>query len=460
MTLLAAGASVTASAQNLAAVAKACNAGADPAARGSTQAQINGVTTVSPREAKCLVDKLGSRLVIIQAMDDADRRLPNANALPDAGNLHLRGDGNAMVKEQYARLTGGDLKRPLLIYCHHASCPYSEIASKRAVMAGYENIFWMREGNEGWGKAGYAFGDGVVEARKPEATPASEIEACARFMREFPPEFVAKALAESDQDTASVERRLVPPFAESATKCLGKVKEKYAGNPSVQTVAQAFENRAFDDVARAIAKARAAVDADPSSFFMENLRKADADSLRDIVKAAHAVKTFKQTCGSFNIPIPSDPDGFNAAAAEFNQYVGCFNANSAPRSDGIVDWLYYGKAYQDNVGVGRYACSRWGRPNCIPDAAWQPLAAVLTPANKELVFNASDRRAAFTREREEIGAEMDGWRNRATAILERANRSESRSSGYSGGSGYAPPSYEPPQTTYRRPSNASAPGMR
>jgi hypothetical protein len=76
-------------------------------------------------------------------------------------------------KQRLATLTGSDLDRPLVIYCHE-KCWLSWNAAKRAIGYGYHNVAWFPEGIEGWRATGLA-----TSELHPDATPHEEAPAAA-----------------------------------------------------------------------------------------------------------------------------------------------------------------------------------------------------------------------------------------------------------------------------------------
>ncbi|MDN3920801.1 rhodanese-like domain-containing protein [Roseateles violae] len=472
--LLAAGillaAASAASAQSVPAAAKACNAGADPAVPGSTVAQIDGVTTVSPREAKCLLDKLGSQLVVIQAVSDEQQQLPNAQLVPDAARMSYDTERQKLVAAQYALLTGGDRQRPLLVYCHSASCGYSAHAARHAVAAGYQNIFWLREGNEGWRKAGYAFGFGPVDAKGFPVRYAEEVSRCdSMYLEADATEMVARRLAEHSGDVESWVRRSAAESAESSVRCLERLKARYALSQPVQADAARRQARADAEVLAALQKSRAAIEADPARFYLPQLNAVDLGRLAAGVPAARNVRTFRQICGPFNLPLPpvGDRDGLEDVKARYNAYVSCFNKNRTISSEGFSEMDYLLSVSRNTRGIERYTCSRWQGARCVPDASYRPIGNLTTAANYDFVLAATHKSDSFRREREEVEAEMGYYKQRLSARFDEHNRyvaerdaeAESASRGY-GGSGYGAPSYQPPPTPIRRSSDTSARGMR
>jgi PQQ-dependent catabolism-associated CXXCW motif protein len=53
------------------------------------------------------------------------------------------------------KLTGGDKSKPLVFYCLNSQCWLSYNASRRAIVAGYTNVYWYRGGIEAWKELRY-----------------------------------------------------------------------------------------------------------------------------------------------------------------------------------------------------------------------------------------------------------------------------------------------------------------
>jgi PQQ-dependent catabolism-associated CXXCW motif protein len=79
----------------------------------------------------------------------AHRSIPGAVWMPGAGG----GSSDAPFADAFARriadLTGGDLSRPIVTFCH-PECWGSWNAAKRLVGLGYKEVYWYPEGLEGW----------------------------------------------------------------------------------------------------------------------------------------------------------------------------------------------------------------------------------------------------------------------------------------------------------------------
>ncbi|MGO9235317.1 MAG: rhodanese-like domain-containing protein [Methylocella sp.] len=59
-----------------------------------------------------------------------------------------------VLRERLKTLTGSDLGRPIVFYCH-PMCWASWNAAKRAMSFGYRKVIWYPDGAEGWQAAGH-----------------------------------------------------------------------------------------------------------------------------------------------------------------------------------------------------------------------------------------------------------------------------------------------------------------
>jgi len=121
---------------------------------GETPATIAGVTTVSVRQATCLLRSAQPPLVL--AAIEAKLSIPGALAVPWAaayGPSVTDDVGTRLASAVRARL-GGDMSRPILVYCHNWHCWLSVNLAKRLAAAGFTRIYWLRDGLEGWLTAG------------------------------------------------------------------------------------------------------------------------------------------------------------------------------------------------------------------------------------------------------------------------------------------------------------------
>ena len=77
------------------------------------------------------------------------RDIPGSLWLPDVGRGGLSDALETYLRDSLARATSGDKTRPLVFYCL-ADCWMSWNAAKRAAGYGYTQVFWYRDGSDGW----------------------------------------------------------------------------------------------------------------------------------------------------------------------------------------------------------------------------------------------------------------------------------------------------------------------
>lgn len=145
--------------------------------RASVPNTLKGVRTVSGDEVRALW--LEGKTVFIDVMPHAPRppnlppdiiwrdkvreNIPGSSWLPDVGYGRLSAATDAYFRRHLARLTKGDLAKPILIYCI-ADCWMSWNAAKRAREEyGYLNVIWFPDGSEAW-----AFDGHKLEKARPE----------------------------------------------------------------------------------------------------------------------------------------------------------------------------------------------------------------------------------------------------------------------------------------------------
>ena len=88
--------------------------------------------------------------------------IPGSLWIPGAGLGEIPASVDDFFRRQLAAATGDDLARRVVIYCHQ-TCWLSWNAAKRAIGYGYHNVYWYRDGIEGW-KAAH-FPTAVIEPR-------------------------------------------------------------------------------------------------------------------------------------------------------------------------------------------------------------------------------------------------------------------------------------------------------
>ena len=82
------------------------------------------------------------------------RAIPGSLWIPGVGLGEIPVAVDDFYRQTLAAATHEHLSRPLVIYCHR-SCWLSWNAAKRAISYGYRNVYWYRDGIEGWKAAGY-----------------------------------------------------------------------------------------------------------------------------------------------------------------------------------------------------------------------------------------------------------------------------------------------------------------
>lgn len=130
--------------------------------RGYTPNTVQGATVIDAAALAKLID--GGRPVLIDVAL-ADRKppamapnapwLPLHRSIPGAIWMPGAGDGSGdpqfieAFKARIAALTGGDLGRPIVTFCH-PECWGSWNTAKRLAGLGYTHVYWFPEGVEGW----------------------------------------------------------------------------------------------------------------------------------------------------------------------------------------------------------------------------------------------------------------------------------------------------------------------
>jgi PQQ-dependent catabolism-associated CXXCW motif protein len=93
--------------------------------------------------------------------------IPGSFWIPGIGEGNIEKNIEVYFRERLSALTGNDLDRPVIFFCH-LQCWASWNAAKRAISYGYRKISWYPDGAEGWRDAGHA-----VAAAEPETPPLS-----------------------------------------------------------------------------------------------------------------------------------------------------------------------------------------------------------------------------------------------------------------------------------------------
>jgi PQQ-dependent catabolism-associated CXXCW motif protein len=92
----------------------------------------------------------------------AHQAIPGSLWIPGAGLGEIPPAVDDFFRKQLAAATSDDASRRVILYCHQ-TCWLSWNAAKRAIGYGYHNVYWYRDGIEGW-KAAH-FPTAVIEPR-------------------------------------------------------------------------------------------------------------------------------------------------------------------------------------------------------------------------------------------------------------------------------------------------------
>ena len=150
--------------------------------RSPVPASVPGGTAIAAADVAGLVKNHSGVLIDVLPSDGAGldpatgkwrlikphQDIPGSIWLPDVGKGELSPVMESYFRDNLARLTNGDLARPVIIYCQ-ADCWMSWNAVKRAAGYGYTALYWFPEGSDGWRDW-----EGTFVAAKPvPATPAA-----------------------------------------------------------------------------------------------------------------------------------------------------------------------------------------------------------------------------------------------------------------------------------------------
>ena len=96
--------------------------------------------------------------------------------LADVGQGVLTPDQSRYFSDNLARLTRGDRSRAIIFYCK-ADCWMSWNAVRRAAALGYQNVYWLSEGIDGWSDWGGDLVDAQPESMRPLRQHPSKTDA-------------------------------------------------------------------------------------------------------------------------------------------------------------------------------------------------------------------------------------------------------------------------------------------
>lgn len=131
--------------------------------RSPTPQHIDGVTTVDTDDLAALLTR-NSDLIILDVinltfrdgrflLDEAHEALPGAHWLPNTGQGELESRWQHYLLEQTKRLTAGDYQHPVIVACK-SDCWLSWNVALRLREAGYQSLYWYRDGVDTWQQMG------------------------------------------------------------------------------------------------------------------------------------------------------------------------------------------------------------------------------------------------------------------------------------------------------------------
>lgn len=88
----------------------------------------------------------------VYTLQEQHENLPNSIWLANCGDGVLNQEWTMHCQQQFERATQGDKTHPIVFYCR-SDCWLGWNAIKRAHALGYSNLYWLRDGTDGWQQA-------------------------------------------------------------------------------------------------------------------------------------------------------------------------------------------------------------------------------------------------------------------------------------------------------------------
>ena len=134
--------------------------------RAPTPDSVPNATRITLAELRALLEKPDVALIDVMAhngagpdpstgqwrLSEVRKNIPGSVWLPEVGKGRLGPFLRRYFQDNLEKITGGDKRYPIVIYCI-ADCWPSWNAAKRAGEWGYENVLWFAEGTDGWSEA-------------------------------------------------------------------------------------------------------------------------------------------------------------------------------------------------------------------------------------------------------------------------------------------------------------------
>jgi PQQ-dependent catabolism-associated CXXCW motif protein len=146
--------------------------------RAPTPATLQGAKTIATDEAQKIWRGGNASFVDVLPRPPRPKNLPEGTLwrdkprpdipgsiwLPDTGYGELAPEMADYFARGLAKATHGDRSRLVVLYCL-ADCWMSWNAAKRALVIGYSNVAWYRDGTDGWLAAGLPLEEATPEPR-------------------------------------------------------------------------------------------------------------------------------------------------------------------------------------------------------------------------------------------------------------------------------------------------------
>lgn len=386
--------------------------GLSPRASGLTPQAVPGATTISAREAKCLIDRYGKDIVVFAALNDDDR-LPDAILGLEAADTDPA--VQPLLAQFMSQVTGGNKAQPIIVYCHHEQCFLSYNVSLRLVQAGYTQVLWMRDGLSAWKKGGYALAPRPPAPGEQTLSPAyqAEVARCRKDYATYTASDWADLLHQipTQQKQDEAFKREVADDANMLKICFSNIQRSVYGAADKADIARLVAG-AEAEVAGVYAAARAEAEGNPAKYLALKWESHRPAALRKALASIQAARSASETCGSFDFTQP--PIG-----PEYNSHISSLNARRKQYGACLID-------YRDNApspdtfslesantwikATRRFTCSASGnRPNCIPDGPFNEVAAIASDQNVALAKRKYQQRSeAYTWVNEEL-RRLNSW---------------------------------------------------
>jgi PQQ-dependent catabolism-associated CXXCW motif protein len=122
---------------------------------GPTPLTIPGAQVVQTRELQAMLAGAAPPILIDVLSEGGHVTLAGAVWISGAGRgANFMDPVQSVLAQLLAQLSGGDKSRGLVFFCASSQCWLSYNAALRAVVAGYDRVYWYRGGIESWGAAG------------------------------------------------------------------------------------------------------------------------------------------------------------------------------------------------------------------------------------------------------------------------------------------------------------------